>query len=214
MRSARVSAPTSLPSTVTAPSSGGAARGSAMIVVVLPQPDSPTSPSVSPSRMSKLIPSTAVIGADPPAQDRALGERVALGQVAHLEHGRPAARAAPRRGRPRSRAAGRPAAPWISPSSISSLRWQAATAAAARRSAPASARPSSQTEMPHRAARRERAAPGRPATWAGEPSIGVSGWPGRSSRGTEPSRPIVYGIRGRRRPASTGAGLHRPCRRT
>ena len=30
-----------------------------MIVVVLPQPDSPTSPSVSPSRMSKLMPSTA-----------------------------------------------------------------------------------------------------------------------------------------------------------
>ena len=32
-----------------------------MIVVVLPQPDSPTSPSASPSRMSKLMPSTAVI---------------------------------------------------------------------------------------------------------------------------------------------------------
>ncbi len=30
-----------------------------MIVVVLPQPDSPTRPSVSPSRMSKLTPSTA-----------------------------------------------------------------------------------------------------------------------------------------------------------
>ena len=27
-----------------------------MIVVVLPQPDSPTRPSVSPSRMSKLMP--------------------------------------------------------------------------------------------------------------------------------------------------------------
>ena len=30
-----------------------------MIAVVLPQPDSPTSPSVSRSRMSKLMPSTA-----------------------------------------------------------------------------------------------------------------------------------------------------------
>ena len=60
-----------------------------MIVVVLPQPDSPTRPSVSPSRMSKLMPSTARDRADPAAQDRALGQRVVLDQVADLEHGRP-----------------------------------------------------------------------------------------------------------------------------
>ncbi len=32
-----------------------------MMVVVLPQPDSPTRPRASPSRMSKLMPSTAVM---------------------------------------------------------------------------------------------------------------------------------------------------------
>ena len=46
-----------------------------MIVVVLPQPDSPTSPSVSPSRMSKLMPSTACTRADAAAQHRALRQR-------------------------------------------------------------------------------------------------------------------------------------------
>ncbi len=39
---------------------GSTMRMSALPVVDLPQPDSPTSPSVSPSKMSKLTPATAL----------------------------------------------------------------------------------------------------------------------------------------------------------
>ena len=85
---------------------------------------------------------------------------------------------------------GKTGAPWISPSSISSLRWHAA-----KRPPPAVGSRSgsivSQTEM----LTGQRGTNGQPwgsrATFGGEPSIGVSGSCGRSSRGTEPSSPIV-----------------------
>ena len=50
----------SIPSNRTAPSVGSRSRIIARPVVLLPQPDSPTRPSVSPLRTSKLIPSTAL----------------------------------------------------------------------------------------------------------------------------------------------------------
>ncbi len=66
-RSEGPSSPTrSTPSNQTEPPTifppGGRRRMRPSTVVVLPQPDSPTSPSVSPRRRSKLTPSTARIG--------------------------------------------------------------------------------------------------------------------------------------------------------
>ena len=49
----------STPSNVTLPSVGSRSRISARPVVLLPQPDSPTSPSVSPRRIVNETPSTA-----------------------------------------------------------------------------------------------------------------------------------------------------------
>ena len=49
----------SLPSKRIDPSVGSISRSSSRAVVDLPQPDSPTIPSVSPRRTSKLMPSTA-----------------------------------------------------------------------------------------------------------------------------------------------------------
>ena len=53
-------------------------------VVVLPQPDSPTSPSVSPRRIAKLTPSTALTTAGRAAKEAAADLEV-LHQIAHLE---------------------------------------------------------------------------------------------------------------------------------
>jgi hypothetical protein len=50
---------TSAPSNQTSPALGSISRRMQRPVVDLPQPDSPTSPSVSPLPMSKLTPSTA-----------------------------------------------------------------------------------------------------------------------------------------------------------
>ena len=49
----------SVPSTLIDPSVGSVSRSTARPAVVLPQPLSPTRPSVSPDLMEKLIPSTA-----------------------------------------------------------------------------------------------------------------------------------------------------------
>ena len=49
----------SVPSNVIEPSVGSSSRIIARPVVLLPQPDSPTSPSVSPFAIEKLTPSTA-----------------------------------------------------------------------------------------------------------------------------------------------------------
>ena len=85
---------------------------------------------------------------------------------------------------------GKTGAPWMSPSSISSLRWQAAL-----RPPPAVVSRAGSTVSQIEMLTGQRATNGQPsgsrATLGGEPSIGVSGWPGRSSRGTEPSSPIV-----------------------
>ena len=59
LRSPRVQRGAVVPSTEIVPLCGGSSSRISMSVVVLPQPDSPTRPSVSPSRMSKLMPSTA-----------------------------------------------------------------------------------------------------------------------------------------------------------
>ncbi len=83
----------------------------------------------------------------------------------------------------------------MSPRSISSLRWQAA-----RR--PPSAVGSSAGSIVsqigmltgHRGTNGHPC--GRRLTLGGAPSMGVSVSFGRSSRGTEPSSPMVYGIRG------------------
>ena len=57
----------SRPSKITSPLVGASSRRMARPVVVLPQPDSPTSPSVSPRRIEKLTPSTAfTVAARPP----------------------------------------------------------------------------------------------------------------------------------------------------
>ena len=56
---------TSVPSSSTTPLLGSMMRMSALPVVDLPQPDSPTRPSVSPSKMSKLTPATALTVAGP-----------------------------------------------------------------------------------------------------------------------------------------------------
>ena len=53
-------------------------------VVVLPQPDSPTSPSVSPRRIVKLTPSTARTTPSEPAEEPGR-HRVVLDEVAHLQ---------------------------------------------------------------------------------------------------------------------------------
>ena len=50
---------TSLPSKSTCPSVAGSSRMTVRPSVVFPQPDSPTSPSVSPRRISRLTSSTA-----------------------------------------------------------------------------------------------------------------------------------------------------------
>ena len=52
-------APTSRPSNSTSPAVGSISRSTQRPVVLLPQPDSPTTPSVSPAASSKLTPSTA-----------------------------------------------------------------------------------------------------------------------------------------------------------
>ena len=51
-----------LPSNVTVPAEAGWMRMMARPMVVLPEPDSPTSPNVSPSKMWKETPLTAVKG--------------------------------------------------------------------------------------------------------------------------------------------------------
>ncbi len=56
---------TSVPSSEIVPLLGSIMRMSALPVVDLPQPDSPTSPSVSPSKMSKLTPATALTQCGP-----------------------------------------------------------------------------------------------------------------------------------------------------
>ena len=59
LRSRLFSVDVSLPSTSIVPAVGVPMLRISSSVVVLPQPDSPTSPRVSPSRMSRSIPSTA-----------------------------------------------------------------------------------------------------------------------------------------------------------
>ena len=58
-RSSLPSAVTFVPSNQTSPDVGSIRRRMQRPVVLLPQPDSPTTPSVSPASMSKLMPSTA-----------------------------------------------------------------------------------------------------------------------------------------------------------
>ena len=57
--SSRESCTRSLPSKITSPAVGGSSCMMVLPVVVLPQPDSPTRPRVSPAFSSKLMPSTA-----------------------------------------------------------------------------------------------------------------------------------------------------------
>ena len=57
-------------------------------VVVLPQPDSPTRPSVSPLRIVKLMPSTAFTWPTVARNQRALGHREVHFQVANREQDR------------------------------------------------------------------------------------------------------------------------------
>ena len=87
----------SVPSKLIVPAVGSMRRRSSRPTVVLPQPDSPTRPSVSPRRISKL---DAVDGLDRPdraLQDAAL-DREVLDEVADLDERRPV------RGRDRRRA--------------------------------------------------------------------------------------------------------------
>ena len=65
----------SWPSNTMRPAVGSSMRRMARPVVDLPQPLSPTSPSVSPRRSAKLTPSTAFTVADLALDDDPLGER-------------------------------------------------------------------------------------------------------------------------------------------
>ena len=67
------------------PAVGVSSRISSLASVDLPQPDSPTRPSVSPRRSSKLTPSTALHRADLPLEQHALGDREVLDQVVDRE---------------------------------------------------------------------------------------------------------------------------------
>ena len=66
---------TSVPSKMIVPAVASTSRITARAKVDLPQPDSPTRPSVSPRRTSSDTPSTARTVADPPLDDEALGDR-------------------------------------------------------------------------------------------------------------------------------------------
>ncbi len=81
----------SRPSILMLPSVGSISRRTVRPTVDLPQPDSPTRPSVSPRRIEKLTPSTAIHGAAGALQ-QAVADREMLLEVAHLEHGRTANR--------------------------------------------------------------------------------------------------------------------------
>ena len=181
-----------------APLAAPAARGSACSVVVLPQPDSPTRPSVSPSRMSKLMPSTAWTVPTRRLNTAPFSQRVVPDQVVDL--------AAPSRARSRgtpdgiarrrSRAPGRRRRPVRSRCSISRAA-DAGRAAPAADARPAAARSSSQAST----CIGQRGANGQPGgSSTGDGRVALDRHQrlpsGRSSRGTEPSSPIVYGIRG------------------
>ena len=84
----------SMPSNSIVPAVGSMSRSRSRPTVVLPQPDSPTRPSVSPRRISKLTPSTAWTTADRALQDAAV-DREVLDEVAHLDEGRARGRPAP-----------------------------------------------------------------------------------------------------------------------
>ena len=90
--------------------SASMSRSSSRPTVVLPQPDSPTRPSVSPRRIVKLTPSTAWTVGDRPLEDAA-ADREVLHEVADLdERRRPSAAARRRRAAPSPRAVARTAA--------------------------------------------------------------------------------------------------------
>ncbi len=80
--SARESPVSSRPSKVTLPAVASASRRMTRPAVVLPEPDSPTSPSVSPRRISKSIAVDRLDVGDVALQD-AGGDREVLAQVAH-----------------------------------------------------------------------------------------------------------------------------------
>ena len=89
--------PCRCPSTTIVPACGLTRFRISMIVVVLPQPDSPTRPSVSPSRMSKLMPSTACTVPTRRRSTPLLQQRIMFDEIAHVEHRRCACPATPRR---------------------------------------------------------------------------------------------------------------------
>ena len=178
---------TSVPSTSIVPACGAVSSRIWCSVVDLPEPDSPTMPSVRPCCSSKLTPSTARTSPIRAAQHHALGQRVGLDQVVDPQHhaGRRAVavgaarlrwtrrRSRLRCGRRRARCGCTP--PWWPAPTVTS------SGSAVRHSSIASG---------------QRGANGQPggsaASDGGAPGIGTSRAPcGASRRGTEPSSPAV-----------------------
>ena len=167
-----------------------------MMVVVLPQPDSPTSPSVSPRLMSSETPSTARTlptvrrNTAPLRIGNARCRSASVSTTSRWSRGWLISSLTTGAGRTNTSAAVHPR--WA----ISTLRWQAAKCC--WRSVAAS----SGSVVRHcSTAIGQRGANGHPAGKAtsegGLPSIGINGsFSSTSIRGIEPSRPIVYGIRG------------------
>ena len=101
----------STPSYRISPAVGRSSRRMQRPVVVLPQPLSPTSPSVSPRRTVKSMPSTAFTSPTSAARDDALGDREVHAQPLHLEQRRGRSRSCRRSGlaaRPRGCGSRRP----------------------------------------------------------------------------------------------------------
>ena len=76
----------SVPLSLMAPLDGSTSRSTLRATVDLPQPDSPTSPSVSPLPTREADAVDGMHGADAPAQDAA-AHRVMLDEVGDLEQG-------------------------------------------------------------------------------------------------------------------------------
>ena len=180
LSAAPLSAVMSSPSKRIVPAVGSMRRRSRRPTVVLPQPDSPTRPSVSPRRISKLTPSTAWTMADRPLQDAA-ADREVLDEVAHLDQRRPAAgrrgpsarvRLPARHGDPSTAPAAAPAPAGVG--AAAARRRRRGRASSGRRGPGRSGRSSGWTSR--RDARRPPRPGPRSAARTGSPPAGRSGW--------------------------------------
>ena len=191
LRSARFRPPVRLPKTVIVPCAGSARLRISSSVVVLPQPDSPTRPRVSPERMSKEMPSTArTVPTRRLKTAPTVSGKCRCTSVSSSTDGR-CARSSRAEGASGISGTGKTSAAVSVPAASSLRRWHADGC-----SSPTAGISSGSTVAHIGTCTGQRARKGQPAgrltSDGGLPSIGTRAClPPSSMRGIEPSKPIV-----------------------